>query len=316
MNKKSDYLVDVVMVTYNQEQYIAQAIESVLMQKTDFPIRLIIGEDCSTDNTRNICLNYAKKYPAQIRLILHDKNRGLLQNYKSVFDACSAKYLAILEGDDYWIDEFKLQKQVDVLEKNKEVGLVHTNCNLLYESGKINVGKIYNGEAITQNAFNDLIDKNYIRPVTVVVRKRLFDKFVCIDKYIKMNFKTLDYPFWLSIAKHTQFYYIDDITANYRIHDKSISHSNQYHKSVIFYQSTYKIRRFFLKDNQKVKNNYVVDRLTLAMHFKKYRDVMRLKKFLHIKNLKTLIIKALATNNYSVNIYHQFNTKRQNFIKN
>src|SRR5664279_2965814 len=100
-----DPVVAVFMVTYNHEKYIAQSIESVLMQKTTFPFKLFIGEDCSTDNTRSICLEYFKQEPEKIELYLNEKNIGAIKNSHQIYKACyysNAKYVAMLEGDDCW----------------------------------------------------------------------------------------------------------------------------------------------------------------------------------------------------------------------
>lgn len=117
-------LVSVHMVTYNHEPYIAQAIEGMLRQETDFPIELVIGEDCSTDRTHDIVFDYQKKHPDIIRVITSDKNVGARKNSKRVYKACRGKYLAFCEGDDYWTDPYKLQKQVDYFAANPEVVLV------------------------------------------------------------------------------------------------------------------------------------------------------------------------------------------------
>jgi len=92
------------MITYNHERYIIQAIQGVLMQKTDFPIELIIGEDCSTDRTREIVFDYQKKYSDRIRVITADNNVGMMNNSSRTMAACRGKYIALCEGDDYWTD--------------------------------------------------------------------------------------------------------------------------------------------------------------------------------------------------------------------
>ncbi|PCH95128.1 MAG: hypothetical protein COB85_04805, partial [Bacteroidetes bacterium] len=104
-------IIDIVIATYNHQNYIAEAIESVLMQKTDFSFRIIIGEDCSTDNTREIVRGYAEKFPEQIDLYLNESNMGMsgpASHATILYNTCDAKYLAILNGDDYWTDPFKL----------------------------------------------------------------------------------------------------------------------------------------------------------------------------------------------------------------
>jgi glycosyltransferase involved in cell wall biosynthesis len=118
--EKTEPLVSVAMIAYNVEKYIEEAIESVLMQKTDFLVELVIGEDCSTDNTRAIVVKYQNKYPDVIRVLLPEKNQGLTPNSVVTQNACKGKYIALLDGDDFWTDEIKLQKQVHFLETHNE----------------------------------------------------------------------------------------------------------------------------------------------------------------------------------------------------
>ncbi len=126
-------LVHVFMVTYNHEKFIAQAIESVLMQKTTFKYKIIIGEDCSTDRTGEIVKQYTNDYPDKIASFINKKNLGIKNNVSQVFKACTAKYIAMLEGDDYWTDPYKLQKQVDFLEENPEYTMCVHNAIVHFE---------------------------------------------------------------------------------------------------------------------------------------------------------------------------------------
>lgn len=112
--------VSVVIVSYNQEKYIAEAIESVLMQKTDFSFEILIGDDCSTDKTAEIIQNYADKMPRKIRFFRRSVNVGATFNAYDLNTKCSGDYIAYLEGDDYWVDPLKLQKQKDFLDKHGE----------------------------------------------------------------------------------------------------------------------------------------------------------------------------------------------------
>jgi len=127
--------VSVSMITYNHEKFIAQAVESVLMQKANFEYELVIGEDCSTDNTRQILLEYQKKYPDKIRLLLPEKNLGMHKNAINTLQASRGQYIAALEGDDYWTDPLKLQKQVDFLEANPEYSGAFHDIQLLESDG-------------------------------------------------------------------------------------------------------------------------------------------------------------------------------------
>ncbi|MBM3299903.1 MAG: glycosyltransferase, partial [Deltaproteobacteria bacterium] len=111
-------LASVLMITYNHRPYIAQAIECALNQQTDFPFEIVIGEDCSTDGTREIVFEYQRKHPDVIRVLTSDRNLGPMHNFLRTFDACTGKYVAICEGDDYWHHPEKLKMQVDFLESH------------------------------------------------------------------------------------------------------------------------------------------------------------------------------------------------------
>lgn len=124
-------LISVKMITYNHARYISQAIECVLAQKTVFPFELVIGEDCSTDGTREIVFDYARRYPELIRVITTDQNVGMQKNSNRTSDACQGKYIAYCEGDDYWHHPEKLQKQVAYLESHPECGLVCSDYDVL-----------------------------------------------------------------------------------------------------------------------------------------------------------------------------------------
>jgi glycosyltransferase involved in cell wall biosynthesis len=117
---KEDLIVSVCCTTYNQKQFITQAVESFLMQQTNFQFEIVIGDDCSTDGTSKVLKSFIEKYPAKIKVISAKKNVGAHKNMIDTVKACKGKYLALCDGDDYWTDPHKLQKQVDFLEQNPE----------------------------------------------------------------------------------------------------------------------------------------------------------------------------------------------------
>lgn len=138
--------LSVVFITYNHEPYLQQALESVLMQETDFAFEIVVGEDCSTDRTREILLAYKEKYPDKFRLLFREKNFGRpTQNVYETAMACRGDYLAFLEGDDYWTDPHKLQRQVDFLRGNPDyMGVTHT-CRVVGQEG----GEVFDVEALS-----------------------------------------------------------------------------------------------------------------------------------------------------------------------
>ncbi len=125
--------ITVFIFAYNHEQYIAQGIESVLEQKTNFPYELHIYDDYSTDNTCKIANDYCSKYPDKVKLVKNTRNHGINYQFKKAILSTHTKYVCITGGDDYWIDEYKLQKQYDYLESNNKCSLVHTNNVTLNE---------------------------------------------------------------------------------------------------------------------------------------------------------------------------------------
>jgi glycosyltransferase involved in cell wall biosynthesis len=139
-------LVSVRLVTYNHEKWIAQCLEGILMQRTDFPFEVIVGEDCSTDHTREIVLAYAERYPDKLRVLPAEANLGLMRNSQRVEQACRGKYHAMVEGDDYWIDPLKLQKQVNRMEAHPDMTLCAHNV-FVVDEGNSNA-RLYYSEAM------------------------------------------------------------------------------------------------------------------------------------------------------------------------
>ena len=125
--------VSVCVFTYNYERYLAQALDSVLAQRCNFPIEIVIGDDLSTDITRNIAEQYHHRYPNLIRLAFNETNLGGTRNWIKTINACKGKYIALLDGDDYFVDAFKLQKQYDAMESNEEYVLCFHSVEEKYE---------------------------------------------------------------------------------------------------------------------------------------------------------------------------------------
>lgn len=140
-------LLSVGILTYNQEQYIRQCLDSVLMQEVDFEYEIVVGDDCSSDTTLDILQEYVSRlmiedwrlknapHCVEIRVIKSEKNEGIAMNYKKMLSACKGKYIALCEGDDYWTDVHKLQEQADFLEKHPDYGFVGTYNTMLFPDG-------------------------------------------------------------------------------------------------------------------------------------------------------------------------------------
>lgn len=134
--------VSVCVITYKHEKYIKQTLEGVLKQKGDFILEVIIGEDASPDATREICEKYQSESPDVIKLMPKEKNLGMNLNFSRCIKACTGKYIALCEGDDYWIDDSKIQKQIDLLESNSHFLLCAHNVDIIEEKSSYSaIGK-------------------------------------------------------------------------------------------------------------------------------------------------------------------------------
>ena len=213
-------LLSVGLVTYNQEQFIGQCIEGVLTQITTFPFELVIGEDASMDNTRQICEEYAARFPEKIRLLPKRENLGLNLNFLQTFAACKGKYIAYLEGDDWWISNDKLQKQVDVLDGAEDVVLVHTNFKLFdLESKKYQDRMIrYDGQCIRelQAGLSGVLAefRGTFRPMktsTVCYRRAVMQTILDEDLFLFSNpeFPTQDFQLFQEMSLRGRFAFID-----------------------------------------------------------------------------------------------------------
>ncbi|MDN5292277.1 MAG: hypothetical protein PWQ06_2516 [Anaerophaga sp.] len=214
-SKPDTPLVSVWMITYNHERYIAQAIEGVLMQKTNFKIELVIGEDCSTDNTAQIIKEYEKKYPQIIKPRFNQTNLGVIPNMIKTLNECTGKYIALCEGDDYWTDPYKLQKQVDFLEKNPDHIMCFTNVSWCNENNKI----------IKNRAIPLKEDKTYIHsdmPILAPTLTRLFRNIKLKEIPLKENFIGFDAFLLIWQSNFGKIKYINEVTANYRIQSTGI----------------------------------------------------------------------------------------------
>jgi glycosyltransferase involved in cell wall biosynthesis len=206
----NDNWVDVNIAVYNHAPYLRKTLESVLEQKTNFPFRLLIGDDCSTDGSIEILKEFEKKYPDKIKVIYQPKNLGLdaiERNGIILLKNSTAKYIALLDGDDYWINPNKLQKQVDFLEAKVEFEGV--SCNVFEKIGD-NLNETKNKLIID---FEDLAKGNPLYTCSVLFRSANLQIPPWFSK-CKMG----DWILWLLLASKGPIFNMDDVMCVYRIH--------------------------------------------------------------------------------------------------
>ena len=226
-------LVSVLVITYNHENYIAQAIEGILGQTTSFPIELVIAEDCSTDRTREIVMNYQQNHPDIIRIITSDNNTGAKKNVQRALLYCRGKYLAFCEGDDYWHHPNKLQMQYDYLVKHPDCGLVSTDLDVYDQKRGIfgrNVlhkrNSAFDNNASSRATFLAILDKRFYQlTCTIMVVKRFFDQILVADEILHRSNRFLmgDTQKWAEMAMVSKIHYLDISTATYRLSPVSAS---------------------------------------------------------------------------------------------
>ncbi len=206
------YKVSVCMTTYNQEKYIVDAIESVVTQRTTFPVQLVIGEDCSTDNTADICKHYASLYP-NISLVCRRKNIGLAKNFALSWLRCKGKYIAILEGDDVWCSKSKLETQVAFMESHPEYPMCFTRTEVMDKNKQFphREGN-YSSLGIT-----DIIRHNLMANCSVLYRRGIVPEI----PYWMMSLPYCDLALHCLHLQHGSAAYIPETTALLRLHSNN-----------------------------------------------------------------------------------------------
>ena len=205
--------LSVAMITYNQERFIGQAIESVLAQEVSFDYEIVIGEDCSTDGTRAVVMDFHRRYPDRIALILRPSNIGPMRNIESILAACHGQYLAILEGDDYWISVDKLQKQVDFLDSHPDYAICCHRVKFLNETGSTEVD-IHPLLAAGPYTIEDLLRWNFVMTCSAVMRRELMDRPPSWLSEMRVG----DWARSALVARHGTIELMDEIMAAYRVH--------------------------------------------------------------------------------------------------
>jgi glycosyltransferase involved in cell wall biosynthesis len=201
-------------VTYNHEPYIAQALESVLAQKTVFPFEVLITEDCSTDSTRDIIIAYANKYPEKIRLILSERNINTNLVLSRAIAAARGDYLALLDGDDFWISEAKLQRQVEFLDARPDFALCFHNVWVMNDNGIVAPQPHLAAGFPETTLMKDILATNFVRTCSAMLRRAALGALP--EWYDGAEYG--DWPLWVLAAREGNLGYIDQPLAVYRQH--------------------------------------------------------------------------------------------------
>ncbi len=282
-------------LTYNHEPYIKECLEGILMQKTTFPVQILIHEDASTDKTADVLKEYQSKYPNLIKVFFqHDNiyNLPCEEQLKRRAEFTSweiGKYVALCEGDDYWIDPLKLQKQVNFMEDNPEYGVCHTGY--LYVFGK-RFGK--NRSVERDDCLKDLLEAtSYIGTLTALYRKDIYDTLP--HYFIEKNYPFGDLPLWIEFASVSKIKYLPEITAKYRVLLNSASHDEDIEKEIEFYKLSVDCRLFYSEKLNfpisKKKLFYTFHAIIIKRAYEKKRKYIARKYFKELRKISTPSLK-------------------------
>ena len=275
--------VSVCITTYNLESYISQTLDSVLCQETTFDYEVIIGDDCSTDKTREILLQYKKLYPNKIILHFQEKNVGVNRNDYDLIHLAKGEYIAWCDGDDYWLTKDKLQKQVEILDNNPEYSCVHTHWVDFYEKdgSKKNVTihqKPWEAQLKGDKYVEQFVANNTSRCrfSSLMYRKALIWDFLKKDTtvYLDVPHKQNDFALFCILSYYGPFYLLPEYTTVYRLREVSLSMGKELLKKANYtlayiYLITYLANKF--KINKPVVHNAIRRNVATILYYM-YKD--------------------------------------------
>lgn len=224
--------VSVCFITYNHANYIEQALDSILSQQTNFSFEIVIGDDCSTDGTTEIVKRYADKYPNIVRAYIHPENLtqyGLpgKYNFTHAFYQCRGEYIIHIEGDDYYIDNLKFQKQADYLDAHPKLSACFHNALMKFEDGSGREDYNINPpDQKTPITVNDLLAEReiwFMATASVMIRKSVIG-----DRFPDWFFETKsgDIPLYVMLSDHAPIGYLPDVMSVYRRNTAGMSYTD------------------------------------------------------------------------------------------
>lgn len=307
----NEIIVTVVITSYNYGGYIRDALDGVLSQRVNFNYEILINDDASTDNSVAILKEYQSKYPDKFNVIYQKENqysKGIRPWFNILFPLAQGKYIALCEGDDYWTDPLKLQKQVDFLEANKEYALCFHNSEVINEryNNKPKRYLLVNETNKTKYTTSDILQQWFIPTASIVFRKAMFT----LPKWF-LNMASGDMVLVFLLSLKGPLYYMDETMAIYRLHKKGISATHTNFKKVMDMAFMYKtfdlytdhqfsaqIKKAFEQECQthiinKVKKDYKIEltnQLQLAFINDTSNNLKKLDGLISLKNLFKLIL--------------------------
>ena len=236
-------LVSVIVTTYNHHPYLAAALDAILSQECDFDVEIVLGEDCSSDGTLEICQRYSQCYPERITLIVSTENVGWRANYRRCVEVARGKYVAFCDGDDYFVDAKHLAMQVALMEQNPSAGLCYARAERRDENGDLTgYFPVREGHTTLDALLHDWCIENC---TTLARRDAVLAYYDAEQPENHPEWLTEDLPMWLYVAAHYEVLYLDQVMATHRLFADSVSHSTSLAKRLAFCDSSSNIKLWF-----------------------------------------------------------------------
>lgn len=293
--------VAIVIPTYCQKKYISTTLDSVLKQECNSIFKLYVNDDCSKDGTSEILLEYKNKYPHLIDLKINSENLGMPRNFFDLMKRVDADFFCLCGGDDWWFDEKKLQKQVNILESKPEVGLVYSDYYLGDENGQI-VKEV----KCPQASYSTLMKGNFICAASTCFRMSLFRQYLKEVNPLQYDWKMEDYPLLLWVSQQSSIYHLPETTTVYRIVQSSLTHVNNLKKRLDFEDTICQIRFFFNNKNNLIDANDIeltrdINKAHLCILSGDFEEYKKIAKKIKLINKKAVIYRLVGWSRFLFN---------------
>lgn len=217
MNSDIQIDVSVIVPVYNHEKYISKALESILIQKTKYKYEILIGDDCSSDASKDIIRKYEKEHPDAIRAFYRIKNIGATKNGYALYMAARGRYIALLEGDDYWCDENKIERQVNFLEAHPEyIGVAHNFCRIDQNSCVTKEKSINDEDTDCEFTWKDFLEKSFLFQSAALVYRNFFLENQDFSILYKAHDIVGDMTIFTILLNRSNIYILPDVMSAYR----------------------------------------------------------------------------------------------------
>ncbi|MFD0836872.1 glycosyltransferase family 2 protein [Mariniflexile aquimaris] len=290
-------LLSVHLITYNNEQHIEDTLKSILKQIVDFNYEIVVGDDCSTDNTLKIINKYAALHPNLFKVHKNAKQQGILKNFKATLDRCHGTFIFDIAGDDMLKSDYALQKMVNVLNNDTSLGFVDSGFDSYYDNTKKTI--FFKNKSIlnsSKESYKEALLLGKIAPIGHCYRREYLIKFVDFDTYLSMKITIEDYPILVDLSMHTNFETIKESLHIYRVHNESYSHKKCFKNHFFLKNQMKNLFEYFNKKYQynddiveTFNTDYNKELLFLAGYFEEKDVGKNAYKKIKSKNIKDYI---------------------------